>query len=213
MIKFIALKIFKLSLLPILVLIFLVSSNLFTYQRLSSEKPIAQLTFTAVNQQEFDATLRLGNFCEENVYRIYGDEWRIDTQFLKWKSWATLFGFDAMYRIDRLSGRYTNIEDENNKNHSAHDLKTQSTIDLAQIANKYKNKFPPVDTIYGSSAYKTMKPNKLYTVSVTQSGILIREKEQTPDLSNTNCVNGVSKWKNKAVRLDQKLASLIASIK
>jgi hypothetical protein len=213
MFKFFAPKLIKLTLILLVPVSFLVLGNLYTYKRLTSEKQIAQLTFTPIHQQEYDATLKLGNFCEARNFRIYGDEWRIDTQFLKWKSWATLFGLDAMYRIDRLSGRYTSIEDEKNKSHSAHDLKTPSTLDLAKLANKYNNKFPPVDTVYGSSAYTKMKPNTVYIVSVTQSGILIREKEQTSIPDESNCIVDNSKWNNTVVELDQKLASFIASIK
>lgn len=213
MFKFFAPKVLKLLIIISLVLAFLVLGNLYTYKRLIAEKPIAQLTFTPVSNQEFDATLRLGNFCEESIYRIYGDEWRIDSQFLKWKSWATLFGLNAMYRIDRLSGRYSNIEDENTKNHSAHELKTTSTLDLAKVADRYKNKFPPVDTVYGSSAYEHMKPNTLYTVSVTQSGILIREQDQSTITQQNECDIGKSQWKDTIVGLDQKLVSLIGSFK
>ncbi|QMU60743.1 MAG: hypothetical protein GKR92_03155 [Gammaproteobacteria bacterium] len=213
MFKYFAPKVLKLLTIVSLVLAFLVLSNIYTYKRLVAEKPIAQLTFTPVSIQEFDATLRLGNFCEESIYRIYGDEWRIDSQFLKWKSWATLFGLNAMYRIDRLSGRYSKIEDEKTKNHSAHDLKTTSTLDLAKVADRYKNKFPPVDTVYGSSAYKNMKPNTLYTVFVTQSGILIREQDLSTITPQNECVVGKSQWKDTIVGLDQKLVSLVGSIK
>ena len=213
MFKFFIPKVLKLVLLILLILGFLVLGNLYTYKRLTAEKPIAQLTFTPINNQVFDATLRLGDFCEENIYRIYGDEWRIDSQFLKWKSWATLFGLNSMYRIDRLSGRYASIEDENTKNHSAHELRTSSTLDLSKLAERYNNKFPPVDTVYGSSAYKKMQENILYTVFVTQSGILIRNQNTATIPEQNNCVAGKSKWKDIIVELDQKLAKVIYSFK
>lgn len=213
MLKLFATKIVKIILLLSLILTFLVLGNLFTYKNLTNEKQIAQLTFTPVGIQEFDATLRLGNFCDESIYRIYGDQWRLDTQFLKWKSWATLFGLNAMYRVERLSGRYSNIDDENTKNHSAHNLKIDSTLNLAKVAERYKNKFPPVDTIYGSSAYENMKPNTLYSVFVTQSGILIREQELTNRSQSDECIDDASKWKETIVSLDIKLANFIASIK
>ena len=213
MFKLITKKLLKLSVLVLLVLAFLTLGNLYTYKRLALEKPIARLAFTPVETQVFDVSLKLGDFCEENNYRIYGDEWRIDSQFLKWKSWATLFGLDAMYRIDRLSGRYTDINDENSKLHVAHDLKTNSTLDLVKIAKRYDNKFPPVDTIYGSSAYQKMKPNTLYTVFMAQSGIFIREEPLESSTVQSDCVSGNSKWKDTIVKLDQKFALFIRSIK
>ena len=211
MFKYFAPKFLKLLLLVLLILTFLVLGNLYTYKRLTAEKPIAQLAFTPVNNQEFDVTLRLGNFCEEKTYRVYGDEWRIDAKFLKWKSWATLFGLNAMYRIDRLSGRYVSVNDANTKQHSAHELKTNSTLDLTKIAKRYKNRFPPVDTIYGSSAYEKMQPDVSFTVYVTQSGIIIRKQDLSSTTQGNECIAEKSQWKNTVVKLDQKLAALIYS--
>ncbi|MGH1538649.1 MAG: hypothetical protein ACRBDX_11480 [Gammaproteobacteria bacterium] len=212
MLKLILKKLFKISLLALIVISFLALGNLYTYKRLTAEKPIAQLTFTLVSNQVFDASLSIGDACKVNTYRIYGDEWRIDSQFLKWKSWANLFGLNAMYRIDRLSGRYVDIKDENSKLHSAHDLKVNSTLDLSKLAERYDNTFPPVDTVYGSSVYEKMQEKILYTVFLTQSGILIRESELTTG-GNGSCVEDESKWKSTIVMLDQKLASFIKSIK
>jgi len=213
MFKYFAPKVLKLLLLILLVLSFLVLGNLYTYQRFTSEKPIAQLTFVPVNNQEFDASLRLGNFCNENTYRLYGDEWRIDAQFLKWKSWATLFGLDAMYRLDRLSGRYADINDENSKNHSAHQLSTHSTLSLSALAERSENKLPPVDTVYGSSAYEIMQADILYTVFVNQSGILVREQDISTIKPTNDCVAEGSKWKKTIVSMDQKLKAFITSIR
>ncbi len=213
MFRYFAPKLIKILLLTAIILVFLVLGNLYTYQRLTHEVPIAQLTFSPVSNQEYDATLRLGNLCKENTYRIYGDEWRIDSQFLKWKSWATLFGLNAMYRIDRLSGRYSSVVDENSKVHSAHDLKSTSTLDLAKVAERYDNNFPPVDTVYGSSAYKAMKPNILYSVYVTQSGILIRDQVMNDLSHQNNCIDDTSKWKDTILNLDNKLAGLITKVK
>ncbi|WP_454062241.1 hypothetical protein [Candidatus Nitrospira salsa] len=200
------------SFLALLVLTFLVLGNIYTYSRLTNEKPIAQLTFTPVNVQEFGASLRLGDFCEQKKYKIYGDEFRLDAQFLKWKSWATLFGLNAMYRIERLSGRYANIEDENTKIHIAHELKSSSTLNLSQYADRYNNIFLPVDTVYGSSAYKKMKSGVLFTLFRTQSGILIREQDLTIATEQRDCVSGQSLWKDTIVTLDQKLTSLVHKI-
>ncbi len=211
MFKLILKKFLKLSILALLVLSFLVLGNLYTYKRLTAENPIAHLEFTPVGNQVFDASLRIGDFCEVNTYRIYGDEWRIDSQFLKWKSWANLLGLDAMYRIDRISGRYIDINDENSKLHSAHDLKIESTLDLSMIAERYENKFPPVDTVYGSSVYEKMHDDILFTVYQTQSGLLIRENKLPDPGNKISCLSDDSKLKSTILMLDKKLVSIIKS--
>ena len=216
MLKFLLRKTLTVTLLGFIVISFFILANIYTYKRFTNEKPIAKLNFTAIQIQEFDATILLDDECDKKIYRLYGDEWRIDAQFLKWKSWTTLFGLDAMYRIDRLSGRYINIDDENTKQHIAHNLKPSSTLNLSKIAERYDNKFPPVDTVYGSSAYEKMEPNIQFTVYRTQSGIFIR-KENLPDnkltATRTDCKKQNAWWKHIILNTDQKLSSFINSLK
>lgn len=212
MFKLIFRNILKVILISFIFLLFLILGNLYTYKRLTDEEPIAQLAFTPINFQEFDASLRLGNFCEEEIYKIYGDEWRIDAQFLKWKSWTTLFGVNPLYRIERLSGRYSEIQDENSKHHSAHDIKPITTLNLSKLAEYYDHKFPFLDTVYGSSAYQKMKAETIFTVFRTQSGILIREQAESPATHQNSCIKGKSIWKDTILKMDQSLASIVHSI-
>ena len=212
MLKFIIRNLFKFSLVVAIIVSILVLGNVYTYTRLTDEEPIAQLMFTPINSQEFYASLRLGKFCESKSYRIYGDEWRIDARFLKWKSWATLFGADAMYRIERLSGRYTTIEDENSKFHIAHQITSNSTFELGELAEKYSKVLPMIDTFYGSSAYEKMKLGTLFTVYRTHSGIFVREQTYTSDIPQFNCDNKKSYWKGSILFIDRYIASLISKI-
>ena len=212
MFKLIFRNIIKVIIISFIFLFFLILGNLYTYKRLTNEEPIAQLAFTPINSQEFDASLRLGNFCEEETYKIYGDEWRIDAQFLKWKSWAALLGINPLYRIERLSGRYSEIQDENSKHHSAHEIKPITTLNLSKLAEDYDHKFPFLDTVYGSSAYEKMKAETIFTVFRTQSGILIREQAESTAMHQNNCVKGKSVWKDTILKMDQSLASIVHSI-
>lgn len=200
---------FKLFLLISLVISFLLLGNVFTYSRLAEEEPIAQLTFANIKNQEFIATIRLGDFCKNRSYTIYGDEFRIDARFLKWKSWATLFGADPLYRVERLSGRYTDISDENLKPGYAYALNPITTYDISELFERYKSNLTFVDTYYGSSAYEVMKPDFIYTVFRTQSGILIRTTGPETKTELLKCSEKPSVLKTSFIKMDQGLASLI----
>ena len=91
------------------IVLLLLAFNFNTFHRLTAEEPIAELRFTRVGQQAYEVVLRYGDFCKPETYRLYGDQWRLDAEFLKWRPWANLLGFDAMYRIERLGGRYLDI--------------------------------------------------------------------------------------------------------
>ena len=161
----------------------LLASNLYTYHRLTAEVPIAELRFRQVGPQQYEASIAYGDFCHEQHFILYGDQWRLDAQFLKWRPWANLLGFDAMYRIERLGGRYASLPEENSRQHLAHQLHTAEMIDLPAILSRYSGAFAPVDSLYGSSVYDTMATGWLYRVYRGQSGLLSRKAPLAGDLS------------------------------
>ncbi|MDH3979446.1 MAG: hypothetical protein OEU91_02925 [Gammaproteobacteria bacterium] len=152
----------------------LLASNLYTYYRLTSEAPIAELSFRQLAPQQYLATIAYGDFCDDEQYTLHGDQWRLDAQFLKWRPWANLLGLDALYRIERLGGRYLALGQENAGPHRAHSLSPAQRVDLPAVLARYDGALSPVDTLYGSSVYDSMDENVLYRVYRGQSGLLVR---------------------------------------
>jgi len=154
----------------------LIVSNLYTFERLTDEAPIARLKFVEVGPRQYAAELLTGDFCEPRSFVLYGDEWRIDARFLKWKPLANLFGLDAMYRLERLSGRYSDVEAENSGRHQAWDIAGKPVVDLAAWLERDWKYWSPVDTSFGSSVYEHIDPDYRYTVYRGQSGLLVRKE-------------------------------------
>jgi len=95
--------------------LFLASLLGLTYTNLTQEQVIASLTFKDVpnSSKVYEATLYNDKGLKIGNYKIYGDQWRIDVAFIKMKYWASALGADAKYALDRLEGRYKNIEAQN----------------------------------------------------------------------------------------------------
>lgn len=153
----------------------LLLSNLYTFHRLTDESPIAELRFARTAPGEYQATIAYGDFCTPERYTLRGEQWRLDAMFLKWRAWANLLGMDAMYRIERLGGRYREVSDENSAMPQSYALHGESVIDLAGMLAGYEGRFSPVDTLYGSSVYDDMDPAFIYQVYRGQSGLLVRK--------------------------------------
>ena len=153
----------------------LLASNYHTFHRLTDEEPIAELAFTRVGQQAYEAVLRHGDFCQSQNFQLYGDQWRLDAEFLKWRPWANLLGFDSMYRIERLGSRYVDVRHENSAQHVAYELRPDVPVDLTAIIARYHGFFTPVDTLYGSSVYAGMEEGAVYLVYRGQSGLFVRK--------------------------------------
>lgn len=156
--------------------VLLLASNLRTYYRLTDEAPIAELTFRKTGFREYEATIAYGDFCTAEHYRLYGNQWRLDARFLKWRPWANLLGFDAMVRIERLSGRYQDVTDDNTGQHHAHALHSTDLPDLTVMLDRYGGRWSPVDTLYGSSVYDSMDERSVYRIYRGQSGLLVRKQ-------------------------------------
>ena len=170
-------RLVKISLVLVVVLsVALVASmglTVLTYVRLTAETPIASLYFVPVSEDVFTAHLVSDDDGVGGTYEIYGDQWRIDAEFLKLKPWANILGMDARYKLVRFEGRYGDIEKENTRPHLAYELGQGDVRDIANYLSEW-NFF--VDAEYGSSTFTDIAPDMIYTVYRGQAGILVRSE-------------------------------------
>ncbi|HEX7012971.1 MAG TPA: hypothetical protein VF161_09495 [Steroidobacteraceae bacterium] len=155
-------------------LLFVVSLNLHTYERLSHEEPVAEIVFESRGPQRYRATLSREPVGEIQVFTLAGDEWQLDARVLKWKGWANLLGLDAQYRLERISGRYRSIEQERTAERTVYGLSDNPGIDLWALSVAHPRLLPFVDAMYGSATYLPMADGARYEVSITQSGLIAR---------------------------------------
>jgi len=178
-------KAFTFSLFLIIVLVvitvLLVSANVYTYHRLTTETVIAELRFEPMGERQYLAHLRTGDRCEERVLPVLGEQWRVDAEFLKWQYWATVLGLDSQYRLDRLEGRYRTAEEQNTAPKIAHDLGADTAVDVVSIAHTLGSWNFLLDATYGSSTYEDIDPARLFRVYRTTTGIITRSEPRPTD--------------------------------
>lgn len=177
---------------------FLLASNLYTYQRLIFEQPVALVSFKQLAPQTYRAEIKSLDSNYEQSVILQGDEWQLDAQVLTWQGIATLFGLDAHYRLHRIAGRYVSIDDEQQRPRSVYSLvqKSSSTLpieldmgkfDLWQFAHEQKNWLRWVDAAYGSAVFLPMTDGASYNVSISRSGLIARP-------ANAAARQAVSRW-------------------
>ena len=154
-----------------------VSMNLYSYQRLSFEQAIAELSFEQLDKQRFQASFSLLNTDKADKFLLHGDEWQVDARVIKWHGLAQLLGLNAQYRLERISGRYRNIEQEQNHKRTVYALGPDDRIDYWKLMHDYKKWLPWVDAYYGSATYLPMSDNTSYILSLTQTGLIARAKD------------------------------------
>jgi len=155
----------------------LIGANLRTYQRLSFEQPAGELQFTRTGEREFNAVLTYPGGERAN-FALRGDEWQVDARVLKWRAFANLVGFDTAYRLERIGGRYTRIEDERAEARTVYALNPPQRIDPWELAHRYRSWLPWLDALYGSATFLPMADGALYEIKVSQSGLIARPLNQ-----------------------------------
>jgi len=160
-----------LLLLAIAALMAAISINLYTYDRLTHESKIAEISFQQIGPQHYASILKLKNGAE--ILDLQGDDWQIDARVLKWRGMAALLGFDTLYQLDRLSGRYRDIDQERKAPRTVYSLSEGKGLDLWLMAKKY-SWIPWVDALYGSATYMPMVNGASYAIFVSLTGLLAR---------------------------------------
>lgn len=160
-------------LLALAVLAGAIALNLYTYQRLTEETPLAEVRLQAVGPQQFQVYVVTPDR-QAAVYELRGDEWQLDARILKWQAPAALLGLHTLYRLERLSGRYRDIARERSGPHSVYALGASPGLDLWQLARAYQRWLPWVDAVYGSAAYVPMADGARYAVTLGSSGLVVR---------------------------------------
>lgn len=151
----------------------LVAASLHGYRRLTHEQLAAKVSVRQLGERHFALTLE-APAAPPRHFELRGDEWQIDARVLKWRAIGTLLGFDTVYRLERLSGRYNTIAAERAEPRSVHDLAEDRALDLWSLARRHPNYVPFADALYGSAVYVPMSEGADYAVSVSASGLVVR---------------------------------------
>ncbi len=174
-----------LSLATLLLAFLLLAAPFYIYDRFNIETAVAELEFDKISDQNYLAHLSTENLCTTRDYRLQGDQWQLDAEFIKWKGAAVLLGFESHYRLDRLNGRYANSEQQNSEQSSAHELSPEVLFDFFPSNKTVGEKGLFVDTFYGSSVYMAIDETKRYRIYKTEDGLIVRTEERAKPIDES----------------------------
>lgn len=166
----------SISTLAVAAAIVMLVASIHSWNSLTAETLIAEISFDPAGEQQYLARLRTGDFCSDEIYAVFGDQWRIDAQFLKWHYWASLFGLESQYRLERLEGRYQDADQQNVRPTLAHALAEPSAIDIGGLSGRLGGFNFLADASYGSSTYHDIDTSLTYLVYKSPTGIFTRTR-------------------------------------
>lgn len=180
--------VFGLCLLGVAVAVGLVAFDVYSYKQILLEQPVATINFEAIEDQHFDAVL-VDAAGKQQRFSLYGDQWQLDARIIKWKGYLAGFGIKPAYRLERLSGRYYDIEKETTAKRSAHSIVASPyQLDLWKLIHHRAHWFSVVDASYGSATYLPMKNGALYEVRLSNTGLVARPL-------NDVAAKAITEWK------------------
>ncbi len=148
------------------------------YRALTREETAAVVRIDPLEPQRFVAHFEFPSGREAS-FKLAGDELYVDAHILKWKSVANWIGLHTEYELDRVSGRYMDLDDERANPRTVYSLAPERPIDVFQLARKHTRLKPLVDAEYGSATFVHADRSAVFEVRVSTSGLLIREVPTT----------------------------------
>jgi len=165
----------------------LLALNIHTYQRLTYEKPIINLAFKQLGPQKYTVTLEYIEKNRSEEFVLNGDEWQLDARILRWEPALQILGFNTFYRLERLNGRYSSINQELSQPRTVYSLAEEQGLDIWSLAREYQRWLKWLDAYYGNATYLPMQDGARFTVAINQYGLIAR-----PD--NTPAEDALSDW-------------------
>ena len=143
------------------------------YRALTAEEVALTVTTVPTGPHTFQAFVEFPDG-RDTTLAVAGDQVLIDAHILKWRYVGNLLGLHTQYELDRLTGRYIDIEDERQQARTVHSLKAAKPVDLFDLAQRYSLLALLVDAEYGSATYIEVQKPARFEVTVSTTGLLVR---------------------------------------
>ena len=173
-------------------LVAFVGLNIQTYKRLTYERPVATVRFTALpgSQDTYRADVILADgralLQADGTAPVFrGDEWQIGARVIRFRPMANILGYDSIYRLEHMrslfSGQFSSQEVTQGQVDGIRIIPAEPGIDISKLAGTYGSRFG-IDAEYGSATYQPMGDGFEYEVSITQDALIARPSEATRSL-------------------------------
>ena len=141
------------------------------YRALTLEEVAAVVHTERLDDERFQAHFRFPEGDTLSV-TLNGDELYVDAHILKWKAWVNILGLHTEYELDRVAGRFSDLEKEQSSRRTVYSVATRKPYDVFRLARSRPVLLPVVDAEYGSASF--VPAEGTYELLVSTSGLLFR---------------------------------------
>lgn len=143
------------------------------YRAFTSEELAATITTVPTGPRAFQAYVEFPDG-RDTTLAVAGDQVLVDARILKWRPLANVIGLRTQFELDRLTGRYVDVDSERTLERTVHSLGADKPFDLYELLERYSLLGLLVDAEYGSASFVDVTEPARFEVRVSTTGLLIR---------------------------------------
>jgi sugar/nucleoside kinase (ribokinase family) len=143
------------------------------YRALTREELAATVVVRPTGPTQFTALVIFPDG-RDTMFVLRGEQVYVDAHILKWKPIANVLGLHTAYELDRIGGRYLELEDERDSTRTIFSLSAPKPVDMFTLRRRWAAFTPLLDAEYGSGTFVTAERRDSLEVLVSTSGLLIR---------------------------------------
>ncbi len=168
----------------------LLAALFFTLSALFGIITIATVGYKALTYEETAATVRIEPLAAKSFmahftfpdgqqasYKLAGDELYVDAHILKWKHFVNILGLHTAYELDRVTGRYIDLNDELVSPRTAFLLSQNKPLNMFNLRQRYFFLGRLLDAEYGSATFINSDKPASFEIRVSTTGLLIRNSQ------------------------------------
>ncbi len=153
---------------------FLGALDLLTYRQLLQEESVVTLQFEKLKAQAYRVIL-VDSRGHQYRYHLKGDQWQLDARLIRWHPSLANVGFGSLYRLERISGRYSNFRQEMSAERTVHQLEASPyAVDTWVWLKQLPWLREWVDAQYGSAMFMPMADGAIFEVKLGFAGLVAR---------------------------------------
>ena len=149
--------------------VLVIAVNLTSYHSLVGMQTVATISTQRQADQIWQVTLNSDGGVS-TVRTLQGDQWQIDVRIIRFSGPLRWLDIASGYRLDRLSGRYTSLEQERSSPRTAITLSEAIWPDLWQWDREVN--LPCVEAVDGNATFMPMRDGAVFDVKLSSSGLV-----------------------------------------
>ena len=153
--------------------IVMLALDLGTYSAVPENKLLATIGFEADGAQRYRVNVLQGD--SDRTVSLDGDQWQLDVRLFQWKGLAALIGLESGYRLEKITGRYISLEQQQQSLSTRVPLgHSRYAIDMWRWLRMGGTDLYVFDPQARRVNYLPMANGAVFTISLAATGLLVQ---------------------------------------